>query len=177
MPSHQGALDGLCGQYAITNALELCGLGTQREALFRIACASATDDRWPVLLWKGTRFSDLRKMIGRCLESPANRLGVRARYPFSRGVPATNSEYWTRFDDAFADENAICGIAGLLAPHSHWVVVVPDGGRVAFIDSTPEQPIYRKNRASLFAGYRRSKPTQWLLDRRDLVVFSRPQRR
>ena len=174
MPAYQGRLDGLCGQYAITNALELCGLGRHRDTLFRTACASAPVERWPVLLWKGTEFSDLRRMVGSCLKSPANRLGVKARYPLSRGTPATNSDYWDRFDDAFADDNAVCGIVGLVAPHSHWVVVVPEGGRVAFVDSTPEQPIYRKNRASLFAGYRRAKPTQWLLDRRELVVFSRP---
>lgn len=174
MPSHQGALDGLCGQYAITNALELCGLGRQRDTLFRIACAAAPVERWPVLLWKGTEFSDLRRMVGSCLNSPANRLGVKARYPFSRGAPATNTAYWDAFDRAFSDEGAICGIAGLISPHPHWVVVVPDGGRIAFVDSTPEQPIYRKNRAFLYAGYRRPKPNDWLLDRRELVVFSRP---
>lgn len=173
MPSHQGALDGLCGQYAITNALELCGLGRHRDTLFRTACASAPVDRWPVLLWKGTQFSDLRRMIGNCLKSPANRLGVKARYPFSRGAPATNSAYWDAFDRAFANEDAICGIVGLRAPNAHWVVVFPDGGRVAFVDSTPDQPLYRKNRASLYAGLRRPKPNHWLLDRRELVVFLR----
>lgn len=112
-------------------------------------------------------------MVGSCLKSPANRLGIRARYPLSRRPPATNSAYWDRFDEAFADDAAICGIVGLRAPNAHWVVVVPDGGRIAFVDSTPDQPVYRKNRASLFAGYRRAKPTQWLVDRGELIVFRR----
>lgn len=173
MPAYQGAYDGLCGQYAVTNALELCGLDKERQAIFRTACASAPLTRWPLLLWDGTAYSDLRRMVRACLKSPANRLGVKARYPLSRGEPANNSDYWNSFDEAFADDSAICGIVGLRVPNAHWVVVIPDGGRIAFVDSSPEQPVYRKNRASLYAGYRRPKPTQWVLDRRELVILTR----
>lgn len=172
MPAYQGELDGLCGQYAVTNALDLCGLGRHRQALFEAACASAKPERWPLVLWQGTEFSDLKRMVRNCLSSPANRLGIRARYPFYRGAPANNAAYWDAFDQAFSDGGAICAIVGLRKPNPHWVVVIPDGGRVAFIDSTPDQPVYRKNRASLYAGYRRPKPNQWLLDRRELVVLS-----
>lgn len=66
----------------------------------------------------------------------------------------------------------MCGIVGLRAPEPHWVVVVPDGRRILFVDSSPDEPLYRKNRAALYAGYRRPKPTHWLLDRRELVVFA-----
>lgn len=173
MPVYQGALDGLCGQYAVTNALELCGLGGNRQALFEIACAASPIERWPFLLWKGTEFADLRRMVRACLKSPENRVGVRARYPFSRGEPPTNTAYWERFDEVFEDDSAICGIVGLRAPHPHWVVILPDRGRIMFVDSAPDQPVYRKNRASLHAGYRRARPTQWLLDRRELIVLVR----
>lgn len=173
MPSHQGELDGLCGQYAITNALELCGLGRHRAALFQVACASASANRSPDFVWQGTGFSDLRRMVGSCLKSTANRAGIKARYPLSRGAPRTNSDYWNAFDRAFDNESAVCAIVGLRAPVKHWVVVAPQGGRLAFFDSDPNRPAYRKNRASLYAGYRRPKPNDWLLDRRELVIFSR----
>lgn len=116
MPAHQGYYDGLCGQYAVANALELCGLGQHREAIFKTACASAAADRWPVVLWNGTEFSDLRRMVRSCLSSPANRLGVKARYPLLKRKPPTNFAYWEAFDEAFSDDAAVCGIVGLRAP-------------------------------------------------------------
>ena len=111
-------------------------------------------------------------MVNHCLSSPANRLGIRARYPFYRGGPTTNSAYWDAFDKAFSDDKAVCAVIGLIKPSAHWVVVQPDGGRIAFYDSDASKPYYRKNRVALRAGVRRAKPSEWLIDRRELVVFS-----
>jgi hypothetical protein len=172
MPSYQGERDGLCGPYAIANALELCGLADEHDALFRIACRAPKARRWPDLLWAGTSFADLQRMIRACLDSPENHLGVRACYPFLRSPPATNADYWRRFHTVFDDEEALCGIIGMTSPWAHWIVVRRDGGRLTFADSDPREPYARKNRSSLFAGTRRQKPTQWLIDRRELVVFS-----
>lgn len=172
MPAYQGQSDALCGQYAVTNALELCGLGKHREALFRTACKAAPAHRWPLVMLDGTCFSDLRRMVGYCLRSPANKLGIRARYPFYHREPPTNSAFWETFDEAFANDAAVCGIVGLTVPSPHWVVIQPDGARIAFYDSDASNPYYRKNRSTLRAGVRRAKPTEWLIDRRELVIFS-----
>lgn len=171
MPAYQGALDGLCGPYAIVNALELCGLGKDRDTLFQAACSISPSLGWPTPVWLGTSYSDLKRMVRACLSSPANRHGISARYPLTKAAPPTNSRYWERFDEAFSDPRAICGIIGVRQPNQHWVVVLPDGGRIAFVDSCAERPTYRKNRAALFAGFRRPKPSQWLLDRRELIIF------
>ena len=171
MPAHQGSLDGLCGPYAICNALDLCGLGEHQEELFQEACSVPAACPWPSPVWLGTTYADMKRMVRACLRSPLNRLGVTARYPLSRNAPSTNAAFWKRFDDAFSDPRAICGIVGLRKPAAHWVVAIPDGGRVVFVDSCVEQPAYRKNRSALHAGFRRSKPTQWLLDRGELIVF------
>lgn len=171
MPSYQGELDALCGAYAIVNAMELCGLGAERQALFEIACAATVRNPWPLTLWEGTTYADLKRMVRGCLKSDANRSKLSASYPLSRRRAATNADFWNAFDDAFSDCRAVCAIIGLKKPSAHWVVAIPDGGRIAFIDSCPERPVYRKNRASLYAGFRRPKPTQWLVDRGELVVF------
>lgn len=92
-------------------------------------------------------------------------------YPFQRYTPQTNAEYWTRFDEVFADDAAQCGIVGMTQPWAHWIVVSRDAGRLQFTDSDPFTPHTRKNRGSLHAGERRRKPTQWLIDRKELVVF------
>ncbi|MGA0606570.1 hypothetical protein ACO2Q0_11260 [Phenylobacterium sp. VNQ135] len=172
MPSYQGKLDGLCGPYAVANALECCGLDLEHERLFRLACAAPARARWPQLLWEGTTFSDVQRMVRSCLDSPANRLGIRARYPFLKSPPMSNADYWRRFHEVFDDQGALCGIIGMTQPWAHWIVVGRDGGRLTFTDSDPRTPHRRRNQASLFAGERRRRPSQWLIDRRELIVFS-----
>lgn len=173
MPAWQGCFDSLCGQYAVTNALDLCGLGRHREQLFRTACEAAPASRWPRVITEGTWFSDLRRMVSDCLKSPANKLGIKASYPFYHWAPSSNAAYWNAFDEAFSKDGAVCAVIGLLKPSPHWVVVQPDGARIAFYDSDASNPYYRKNRATLRAGVRRAKPTEWLIERRELVVFAR----
>ena len=171
MPCYQGELDGLCGPYAIANAFEECGYHNMHELVFQTACCAASGRRWPSLLWEGTSFGDLQRMIRRALDHHAAG-GLAVRYPFLRNTPATNREYWRRFDEVFENEGVLCGIVGLSQPSNHWIVISRDGSRLWFTDSTPSYPYQRKNRASIFAGERRRRPTQWLVERSELAVFT-----
>lgn len=65
--SRQGQLDGLCGPYAITNALAYLGHGGDRADVFQTACSAVSRNRWAILLWEGTTFGDLKKMISACM--------------------------------------------------------------------------------------------------------------
>ena len=172
MSAYQGAFDGLCGQYAISNALELCGLRDNRQSFFEAACGAMPAKRWPMALWKGTTFADLRRMIRHCLRHPANTLGVEACFPFLRNEPRSNTQFWKRFDELFDNPHSVCAVVGLNAPSDHWIVVTPDGGRLAFFDSDPERPFFRKNKASLYAGRRAPAGTNWVLDREAVAIFS-----
>lgn len=169
MPRHQGALDGLCGPYAIVNALEECGYSGHHQSVFETACTAVSKRRWPMLLWEGNWFGDLQRMIAASLREHC--AGVTARYPFQRNPPRSNAEYWSRFDEVFDDEKVICGIVGLTQPSAHWIVVSRVGGRLSFTDSDPQSPKISKNRSSVFAGDRRQRRGQWLVDRAELVVF------
>lgn len=171
MPSFQGELDGLCGPYAIVNAFEECGLADDGEAIFKACCKALSAARWPALMWEGTSFGDLQRMIRACLDDPDIATHVEVSYPFSRDPPTTNDDYWWRFDEVFSDETAVCAIIGITQPRLHWIVAGWDGGRVIFFDSDARTPRHRKNRASLFAGKRREKPHQWLIERHELIVF------
>lgn len=173
MPAYQGQLDGLCGQYAIANAFELCGLRSNRQAIFEAACSVAPELKWPVALWKGTTFTDLRRMVRQCVRHPANTTGVEAHFPFLKSAPISDAAFWRGFDDAFSDPRSVCAIVGLSSPYNHWIVAVPDGGRIAFVDSAAERNFFRKNRASLYAGHRPRSPSQWVLDRQAVAIFSR----
>jgi len=170
MPSYQGELDGLCGPYAIVNAYAACA-EVDADSVFELACCGLAPQRWPKVLWEGTVFSDMRRMIGNCQVSLAEASDISIKYPFWRLSPKNNSEYWTRFDKIFSDSSVICGIVGMTRPWSHWIVVSRDGKRLEFTDSDPYKPSHRKNRSTVFAGLRRKASSHWVIDRRELIVF------
>lgn len=175
MARYQGEFDGLCGMYAIANAYEQCGYGDHCDQLFQIACSALALRRWPQVLWDGTSFGDMQRMIAACNRDIAENYEetIDVQYPFFRNTPNTNAAYWQRFDDIFHNEDVYCGIIGLTHPWQHWVVISRDTKkRVWFVDSDVGEPEYRKNLSSLYAGERRRLQTQWRLDRRELIVFS-----
>ena len=169
-PSYQGELDGLCGPYAIANAFEECGY-PQKEATFKLACEALSKQRWPKVLWEGTTFGDMQRMIKACIKNIDH---IKVGYPFMHSVLQSNDEYWNKFDFIFSDDNpsAMCAIIGLTKPSEHWIVVTRSGTRIDFTDSTAGQPYLRKNRSSIIAGLRRRKSRQWLIDRKELIIFS-----
>lgn len=165
-------MDGLCGVYAIINALSVTSDEVDGEAILRVACSALPKSRWPDVLWKGTTIFDLQKMIRRCLEE-LKISDTRVSYPYIRNTPSTNERYWAGFDEAFETGAARCAIMGTTSPDMHWIVAGPNGGHIEFMDSTIGRPFTRKRRSSLFAGERRQKKNQWLLDRRELILFER----
>jgi hypothetical protein len=174
MPKHQGELDGLCGPYAIANALEQCGLGDcSAEDVFQCACQALSQRRWPGVLWKGATFADLQRMLARCQRLLPGLAEVAITYPFMKSPPSSNDVYWKRFDALFEDERASrrCAIIGITRPTNHWIVATKDGSRVKLTDCAHGAPDRRKNRATLYAGSRCPDPNRWLIDRRELVLI------
>lgn len=171
-PAYQGSLDGLCGMYAIANALVgACGVEEDARDLMLSATRGLAASRWPDVLFNGTTFADMQRMIRRVLDEH-DLPGVRVNYPFQRNTPASNEEYWERFEELFADDEVRCAILGVNQPFAHWIVAGDNGGRIQFMDSTSGNEFLEKNKASLFAGERRPKPTSWLLDRKEVILFS-----
>ena len=172
MPSHQGALDGLCGPYAVVNAFQLCGM-SDGASIFETACGSLPAKRWPAVLWQGTTFRDVKRMIRYCQEAVPGTDAIRTRYPFERNPPTTPQQYWDEFDDLFENAPSIrCMIVGLTRPSLHWIVASRDTHkRVVFTDTDPHKPFQRKNRSSLHPGSRNGNPSKWIIDRSELILF------
>ena len=170
MPAFQGSNDGLCGLYAISNALLACGF-EDHEAVLRAAVHGLSRSRWPDVLFDGTTYADMQKMTKSCRERlDIDRVDIR--YPFKFDMPTTNQEYWDRFDNIFEDDDVRCAIMGVEEPSMHWIVASWDGGRVQFLDSTANRQFQRKNKSSLYAGERCERSGQWRLNPRELIVFS-----
>ncbi len=171
MPKYQGELDGLCGPYAIANALEVCGLHVFEDA-FRFACLALSDRRWPDVLWEGTTLGDLQRMLKRCKAEIPEMEAITITYPFLKAPPSTSKQYWQEFNQFFRpDSSAICAIIGLNRPSCHWIVASRDGSRIMFADSRAGAQLVRKNRNSLHAGERDGNPNRWIIDRKDFILF------
>lgn len=170
--AYQGEYDWLCGMYAITNAFIECGAG-DGEKVFMTACSRLARNRWPTTIWEGTDFDDMKKMIRKCSRQITPRISFS--FPFEgENEPESNEDYWHRFFEMSNGKNPIrCGIIQIDAPFSHWIVAKKDGGRVAFVDSSPRKSTFRRNLSSLYAGQRRRKRTQWRIIRSNLIVFRR----
>ena len=174
--AYQGEYDGLCGMYAIANALKECGV-QDGEEIFKSACSALAHTRWPKVLWEGTSIGDMQKMILACRREHGIN-NIKSKYPFRQKTkePKSNREYWKKSDEIFNRDAAICGIVCVEFPDSpilHWIVVKKDGNRVMFLDSDANSPCIRKNKTSLYAGLRRRSPTQWRLLRGLLIVFEK----
>ena len=109
MPFYQGTMDGLCGLYALVNAYEACGVEKKGdlEHVFKLACDTLPRRRWPDVLWDGTSFQDLKKMICRCEKAMGNKgdSPIIAEFPFEGNDPGSDELYWKYFDRAFSCED------------------------------------------------------------------------
>ncbi|WP_347917474.1 hypothetical protein [Paracoccus marcusii] len=172
VPKKQGHLDGLCGIYAIVNALTELG-ESRPELLFATACQSLSPSRWPETLWEGTTLRDLEVMIKSCIEE-LNLDGISVKYPFRSTQPTSDTAFWTRFEELFSDNGSNkCAIVGLEEPSLHWLVVKPSSGNMLFIDSDGLTTKSKVSRQEIYAGQRRSNGQKYRLNRKEVILFER----
>ncbi|MDE2362816.1 MAG: hypothetical protein KGM42_09060 [Hyphomicrobiales bacterium] len=127
-PFRQGHLDGLCGLYAIVNALDLLrdgGLTHSEDEAHRImrALVEAVPERFPRAIWDGTKVQHIRRML-----DAADRF-ARKRYKFGLdwSEPFLKRDF-RRPADYLAALRAQLGdgglaIVGLAPPWDHWTLV------------------------------------------------------
>ncbi|WP_163055720.1 hypothetical protein [Acidithiobacillus ferrooxidans] len=173
MHKYQGSLDGLCGPYAVVNAFHLLDYGDEvLEEVFKAACQSPAHHRWPRLLWEGTGFGDLQRMIRAAMKLPcvdASKFYVA--YPFYKKKELKTAKYWEIFYDITDDKNFLCGIFRRTKPSDHWIVFKRDGKRIRFYDTDPKRPLIRRNTGSIDTAGRRRRPSNWLVKQDETVII------
>ena len=175
--AYQGNLDGLCGPYAIVNAFDRCGLneGWLGQDLFNTACLAI--DGWPQILWKGTDWPQMRKMLKACTKAlrkaydeAGEEYHVEVKFPFSGvGRPKSDREYWLRFNELCSRDDVVCGILGLEHPYRHWVAFENNGRALSMFDSSARGGRWRTPKENIHAGRRNRK--KYRVNREELVLF------
>ena len=152
VPFRQGDLDGLCGVYAIVNAMRALHPRLGRagaEALFSALVHKLLPSRQrdaPICTGLSTR--DLRTLIGVARRHLRDRHGVDiqcvglGRIAGQRGRVRQVPWLWSALTRQF--ENGAVAIVGLGARHNHWTVVVAVTSRTLWLaDSGGMQAIRR----------------------------------
>ena len=124
--AYQGEYDGLCGMYAVANALMECGVEDGRKT-FEAAC-SALPLMWPQGIWKGTGMLRMMQMINHCKKCFDDEINIDVKYPFwaRAEAPESNQEYVEGFHELFKEHDPYCAIVGTGETEEvegHWFVI------------------------------------------------------
>ena len=176
--AYQGSLDGLCGPYAIVNAYHQCDIEESwlGQDIFNIACLAIKG--WPHVLWEGTSFGQMIKMIKSCqralqsaYEEADTNYPIKVKYPFHKNAHSSNREYWKRFEDIFSRDDVICGIIGMEVPSEHWLAFDKRAKTLTVFDSNhPSDHSMRRMRIEdIYAGVHEKK--KYVVNPRELIVF------
>jgi hypothetical protein len=162
---YQGKLDGLCGHYAIVNALTECGVPKNWEHQERIFLFAL--DRVPSA-YKGMYFPKMRSILG---DMKKTRVQAMPKWPESLSVEyplaskrfegaKTGDMYKNILKKLLSRATARCAILQVQRRsdgwEKHWIVVKKNGNRLQFIDSVAQKDsvdIRDKNWGSLRVGY------------------------
>ncbi len=127
-PFRQGHLDGLCGLYAIVNALDLLrdgGLTHSEDEAHRImrALVDAAPERFPRAIWDGTKVQHIRRMLAAADRFARKRykFGIDWNEPFLRRDFDTPAQYLAALREELAGGHL--AIIGLAPPWDHWTLV------------------------------------------------------
>lgn len=167
--------------YAISNALELCGVRDHLKA-WDVACEAIAKERWPQVLWQGTYFDERKAMIDEVRHRVRGANRFHYCFPFSDDRRRSDGEFRKLLRHCLEATDTRCAIVKLNHPYRHWLVAKADGGRIQFVDSLVTDSRgnpKRKNLASIGTGTRRSRMSddQWVIDRREIVLIQKEQPR
>jgi hypothetical protein len=170
-PYQQGALDGLCGVYAVTNSLALLCPELTHEAcrrLFRIVLRGQVEASGVSVayLWKGCGPRKLRRLLRLATEHvrAAHGLPVHATWPGANSK--TLATLWCSLEaEVQAGHLVIVGLAGV---HRHWTVIRRITPYTLWLADSDGLSLLRRSHCTLQLRADRHR-----LDPREIVVLSR----
>lgn len=155
MPYAQGELDGLCGVYAIVNAVEATVVGWNKAdaaGLFQhlIACLSLRC-RLDTVMAEGLGMRELCRLIDLASAYLADEYGfqLKRRMAFGKNVPL--SCYWRRLQNHLQVQGH-AAIIGLWGRHEHWSCAHGMTKRTVRFSDSGWNPIRRVCRANCTTG-------------------------
>jgi len=170
-PYQQGTFSGLCGAYAVVNALALLCPELTHEAcrrLFRTVLRGQLEAAAPSVasLWKGCGPRKLRRLL-RLAEKHVQQVhGIPVRASWLGMNPKTLDVLWNGLEaELQAGHLVIIGLAGV---HRHWTVIRRITPDTLWLTDSDGLSLLRRSRCTL-----RLRADRHCLDPREIVVLSR----
>lgn len=151
MPYAQGELDGLCGVYAIVNAVEASVTGWNKQnadGLFKhLVTRLSGEGRLHMAMADGIGVRELCRLIDYAGAYLADEYGLslKRRNAFARRVPL--SSYWQRIQEHLQGRGQTA-IIGLWGKYEHWSCAHSITGRTVHLSDSGWYPIRRIYRAN-----------------------------
>ncbi len=172
----QGHLDGLCGIYAVVNAVRLLfprALDDDKaEALFKQALLSIKRSL-PQAVWDGTDKPEMRRMINAaCMfvsKDTSFPGALDYRFPFRRGRFKRIDAFWEELDPMLAQDGRVA-ILGFGEPDPHWTLVHRTTEKQLVLADSSIYKTLSRRRVTLAATPRK---TQWILDPQETLLVTR----
>jgi hypothetical protein len=155
MPYAQGELDGLCGVYAIVNAVENTVAGWKKEdanGLFNhLVTRLSGQGRLHTAMADGIGVRELCRLIDHAGAYLADEYGLslKRHIAFARRVPL--SSYWKRLQEHLQCRGHTA-IIGLWGKYEHWSCVHSMSGHTVHLLDSGWEPIRRIYRANCTTG-------------------------
>ncbi len=160
MPYAQGELDGLCGVYAIINAVEASVTGwkkTDADGLFQHLVARLSKrSRLDTAMAKGLEVRELCRLIDYAAAYLVEEYGIQLKRRMAFATRAPLSSYWQRMQDYLQDPGHTV-IIGLWGRHEHWSCVHRISARTLHLLDSGWDPIRRIYRAHCTTGQTRGR--------------------
>ena len=174
MPYAQGELDGLCGVYAIVNAVENTVAGWKKEdanGLFNhLVTRLSGQGRLHTAMADGIGVRELCRLIDHAGVYLADEYGLslKRRIAFNRRVPL--SSYWQRIQEHLQGRGHTA-IIGLWGKHEHWSCVDSMSGHKVHLLDSGREPIRRIYRAYCTTGRTRGRRRHELMATQTILLI------
>lgn len=173
-PYQQGALDGLCGVYAVTNSLALLCPELTHEAcrrLFRIVLRGQVEASGASVasLWKGCGPHKLRRLLRFAIEHVRATHGLPVSASWPEASPRTLAALWRALDGELQAGHFV--IVGLSGVHRHWTVIRRITPDTLWLADSDGLSLLRRSRCTL-----QLRADRHCFDPREIVVLTRSDR-
>lgn len=126
LPRPQGHFDGLCGPYAVINAIADLfprGFKEQERPLFEALIGSMNERMFRAALLRGTSVNDMRRLMRIAAGFVGERgLGeIRWSNPFRTEAPERIDRFWNRLGERVEAGRSVA-ILAIERPEQHWTV-------------------------------------------------------
>lgn len=171
-PFNQGDLDGLCGVYAVINAVDcLCGPLSASEARYLFKHIVRYLNTRVVIAERLSEGFTQPEIAGVLKHIVCRRYSIRRYKPFHLRPDVGLDDYWYSLQAAF-DQSPSVALIGMSGRHHHWTLVKRVTAKTLILKDSSGLRYLARRHCSLFNDFDGNKP-HWLMPSHTYILTLR----